>query len=109
MAFAEDFAACIGQYGVVIAPESVPEQDLLSAALEYLQSWLNDLDPAVREGFDEASASEPISVLLAGADINAAPAIPALLEAFDQAQGLTLSYLMEAAVWCASNPVPAEA
>jgi len=109
MAFAEDFAACIGQYGVAIAPESVPEQSLLSEALEYLQSWLADLDPAIREGFDEASANEPVSVVLAGTDVNAAPAIPDLLAAFDQAQGLTLSYLMEAAVWCASNPVPADA
>jgi hypothetical protein len=103
MAFADDFAQCMSQYGVQVDPGSVPDHDTLKAALEYVQNWLSGLDQGMRAGFDAATTNDPASVVLADPSVNVAPAIPGLLQAFDQAQGQPISTLLQAAQYCCEN------
>jgi hypothetical protein len=103
MAFADDFSQCMSQYGIAVDPSAVPEHDLLKSALDYAQNWLSSLDPGMRAGFDAATTNDPVSVVLADSSVNAAPAIPGLLQAFDQAQGQPISTLLQTAAYCCDN------
>lgn len=103
MAFAEDFAQCMSQYGVTVDASAVPDADTLRQALEYAQQWFYALDPQMQTGFDAATTNDAASILLADPSVNAAPAIPGILNAFDNATGQPLSTLLQTAIYCAHN------
>jgi hypothetical protein len=103
VAYPDDFVTCISQYGVQVDAGSLPDQSTLQQALGYLQNWFSSLDAASQAGVDAATTNEATSALFADSSVNLAPAIPGLLKAFDSAQGQSLSYLLQAAVYCASQ------
>lgn len=103
MAFADDFVQCMSQYGVSVDASAVPDADLLRQALEYAQQWFYSLDQGMQAGFDAASTDDPASILLADPSVNAAPAIPDILHAFDNATGQPFSTLLQAAIYCAHS------
>ena len=106
MAYPDDFVTCMAQYGVTVDAGSLPDQSTLQQALEYVQSWFSSLDPQVQAGIDAATTNEATSQLLADSSVNIAPAIEALLQAFDAAQGQPLSQLLQAALYCLSQVAP---
>jgi hypothetical protein len=103
MAFADEFVQCMSQYGVTIDASAVPDADLLRQSLEYAQQWFYSLEQGMQTGFDAASTDERASILLADPSVNAAPAIPDILHAFDSASGQPFSTLLQAAIYCAHN------
>ena len=91
MAFAENSCPSPSDHGIEVDPASLPEQEMIRQSLENVQTWLDELNEAVREGFDEGSEEFAVCHLLAEPELDVAPEIPSLLEAFDQIAGQRLS------------------
>jgi len=100
MAFAEDFVALLSEHGIEVDPAFLPEQETIRPSLENVQTWFDELNDAVREGFDEGSEEFAVCHLLAEPELDVAPEIPSLLEAFDQIAGQRLSGLVSIAQDC---------
>ncbi|WP_147444996.1 hypothetical protein [Corallococcus sp. CA053C] len=100
MPFADSFASLMSDRGIPLTPSAVPERDIVDQSLNSIQTWLAGLDTCVREGFDEGSAEAPVCFVLGSPEINVAPGIPGVLEAFDTASGKRLSEMLLAAQEC---------
>lgn len=100
MSFADSFSSLMSDRGITIAAEAVPEREVVDQALADIQNWLTGLDVSVREGFDEGSAEFAVCFVLGTPEINVAPDIPGILEAFDGASGKRLSEMLITAQEC---------
>lgn len=107
MAFAEDYAESLSERGINVDPATMPDRDAVETGLGNVQTWLADLHPAFREGFDEGSLEFAVCHLLATPELDVAPEIQAILEAFDQIAGQRLSELTSTAQECLAS-VPTE-
>ncbi|MEI8407490.1 MULTISPECIES: hypothetical protein [unclassified Kribbella] len=98
MGFAEEFASRLGAAGIEIDAGSVPSADALESGLSAVSDWFwaDDLDPLIREGFDEGSAEYAICYHLADGEIGVGAGIEPLLEAFDQTSGQSFSVMLAA-------------
>lgn len=101
MSFADDFVQCMSQAGATIRADSVTEQEHFTAAVQYIQSWLQGLDDYSREGFDAAATDNSVSNLLVDAGI--APDLGGLMADFDALTGWPLTTLLEWCVHCAQQ------
>jgi hypothetical protein len=98
MAFADDFAACMGNAGIQMDPSVVPDAATLGPVLDYVKQYLQNLDPDVAAGLDAATNADPVSVGLADSDVGVVdPSYIGLLQAFDAAIGFPLSVCLQ---WC---------
>ena len=97
MAFADDYAAALTGLGINIDASAVPGSDVVQQSLDSANSWFASLDQTVRDAFDQSTAEQPVCFVLGLPDVNAAPDIPGLLEAFDQSSGLMLSQMLDLA------------
>ena len=100
MSFADSFSSLMSDRGIPIAPEAVPEREVVDQSLANIQNWLAGLDVSVRGGFDEGSAEFAVCFVLGTPEINVAPNIPGVLEAFDGASGQRLSEMLLTAQEC---------
>ncbi|WP_428338699.1 hypothetical protein [Mycobacterium sp.] len=92
MAFADDFAAQLTQRGIQTAASALPsDSGTVGTELQKANDWFFSLDAAVREGFDEGSAQEPVCSVLASPELNVTPDLGGLFEAFDATSGKTFS------------------
>jgi hypothetical protein len=97
MAFVDNFVAMMAEQGISIDPSVVPDPETIDGALNNIQSWREQLNPAVREGFDEGSEEFAVCFVLADPEINVAPELRGILESFDQVAGRRLSDLLQIA------------
>jgi hypothetical protein len=102
MTFADSFSQLMSDAGIPVDPNSVPDRDTVTQQLDDLGTWFWALDPVVREGFDEGSASTPVCHLLGEPELNVAPSILGILEGFDGATG-QFSDLLSTATTCAAQ------
>jgi hypothetical protein len=100
MSFAEDYAAGLLERGIEVDPATIPDRDVVETGLGNVQAWLADLHPDLREGFDEGSLEFAVCHLLAMPELDVAPEIQPILEAFDQIPGQRLSELTSVAQEC---------
>lgn len=97
MAFEDEFAARLSAAGIEISPESVPPAETLESGFVAISQWFwDDLDPIIREGFDEGSAEYAISYHLADEEVGVGAGLESLLEAFDQTSGMSFSVMLGA-------------
>jgi hypothetical protein len=94
MAFADSLAALLSERGIPIDPEAIPDRETTNDGLSTTRNWLEELDPAIREGFDESSEEFAICHIVAGDDVAVAPELAGLFQAFDQVAGQRFSALL---------------
>jgi hypothetical protein len=79
---------------VPITADVIPERDITLEALSTTQSWFEELDPAVRDGFDEGTEEFAICHIVAEVDVAVAPELSGIFAAFDQVSGRRFSDLL---------------
>jgi len=98
MAFADSFATCMSNAGIPVEAGGIPDAATLGPVIDYLKSFVQNLDPDVRDGLDAATADDLVSVALADAEVGAIDhSYVGLLHAFDNAAGFPLSLCLQ---WC---------
>jgi len=100
MEFAEQFAQLMSERKIPLDASAVPERDTVDASLAAISNWMEAMDPSVRDGFDEGTAEFAVCHIIGEPDINVAPDIPGILEAYDQAAGLMLSQMLTVSREC---------
>jgi hypothetical protein len=96
MSFADDFAAALATREIVVDAASLPDRDTIQQQLSDIQNWFSELDSAVREGYDEGTAEFKLCHIIAEPDINVAPDLAGLMDAFDETIGQRLSQMLQA-------------
>jgi hypothetical protein len=96
MAFAKNVATLMAARGIEIDPAAIPDRDSMVEGLSTTRNWFDELDPAVREGFDEGSEEFAICHVVAGEDVAVAPGLAGVFEAFDRVTGRRFSQLLVA-------------
>jgi hypothetical protein len=94
------FATLMNAKEIPVDANVLPDTDTISAALDRIDTWFWALDPAVREGYDEATGEEALCRMLADPEFDVASDISDLLDAFDRSAGQTLSMMVAAARAC---------
>lgn len=102
MAYAESFSECMQGSSINVDPGVVGDPSNFGDAIVYVKSWLDGLDADNRQALDDASQySERVAGFLVEANI--APAVPALMDAFDASSGMPLSTFLDWCVFCAEQ------
>ncbi len=94
MSFADSLATSMSENGIPITADVIPERDITLEALSTTQSWFDELDPAVRDGFDEGTEEFAICHIVAEGDVAVAPELSGIFAAFDQVSGRRFSDLL---------------
>ncbi|WP_214317321.1 hypothetical protein [Nonomuraea sediminis] len=97
MAFADEYASRLADAGISVDPGSLPDEETVRQSLDACFTWFFALNPALREGFDEGTVEFALCHVLAEPELNVAPALAGLFEAFDQVSGKSLSELLQIA------------
>ncbi|MGW0778335.1 hypothetical protein ACWD01_32995 [Streptomyces sp. NPDC002835] len=96
MAFADDFAVALAERGIQMDAAEVPAPDVIGGALENINGYMSELDPAIREGFDESSLEFTVCSVLADPSVNVAPEVSSILAAYDRTPNMRLTELLQA-------------
>jgi hypothetical protein len=96
MAFADNLATLMSERGIPIDPEAIPDREATVDGLSTTQSWFEQLDQAIRDGFDEGSEEFAICHIVAEDEVAVAPALAGIFQAFDQVPGRRFSDLLTA-------------
>jgi hypothetical protein len=94
MSFADSLAVLMSDNQIPIAADAIPERDIAIQALSTTQLWFDELDQAVREGFDEGTEELAICHIVADEDVAIAPELAGIFAAFDQVSGRRFSDLL---------------
>lgn len=97
MAFADEYAARLADVGINVDASTLPDEETVKQSLSDCFDWFFALNPALREGFDEGTTEFALCHLLAEPELNVAPALAGLFDAFDQVSGKSLSELLQIA------------
>ena len=100
MAFAEQFAQLMSERKIPLDASAVPDRDTVAVSLTAIADWMENMDPSVREGFDEGTGEFAVCHIIGEPEINVAPDIPGILEAYDQAAGMVLSQMLAVSREC---------
>jgi hypothetical protein len=96
MAFVDSFVSKLNEQGIPADASMVLEDPTtLEAVLDRVEAWWSELNPDVRDGFDEGSEEFAVCHVLAEPDVNVAPELAGLLQAFDQVADRRLSDLLQ--------------
>jgi hypothetical protein len=96
MSTMETFAAMATGAGIPVDAATLPDQETVARGIEAVDAWFWSLPPEIREGLDEASRQYKVAYLLADPGVGVGSEIPALLSAFDEGSGLSLSEAVSA-------------
>ncbi|HEU4893508.1 MAG TPA: hypothetical protein VFT47_18260 [Vicinamibacterales bacterium] len=94
MAFAEQFAQLMSERKIPLDASAVPDRDTVDSSLTAISIFMEEADVSVRDGFDEGSAEFAVCHILGDPELEIAPDIPGILEAYDRAPGLMLSQML---------------
>ncbi|MER9120809.1 hypothetical protein NKI95_18165 [Mesorhizobium sp. M0306] len=95
MPFVDNFVALMNERGIAVDSSVVPDPEIIEGALNNVQLWWDELNAAVRDGFDEGSEEFAVCFILGEPEINVAPELRGILQAFDQVAGQRLSQLLQ--------------
>jgi hypothetical protein len=111
MAFADDFATCMGGAGIQLDPGTIPDAQTLQSVIQYIKDQVGGLDSETSAALDQAT-SDAGAATIGFTDSSVGivdPAYSAILQAFDAASPMPLSTALQWCDYCvgqatASNP-----
>ncbi|MER9228289.1 hypothetical protein NKI39_22150 [Mesorhizobium sp. M0664] len=73
MPFVDNFVALMNERGIAVDSSVVPDPEIIEGALNNVQLWWDELNAAVRDGFDEGGEEFAVCFILGEPEINVAP------------------------------------